>query len=174
MPEAASQKPPCPKDSGGGNHRSAAEIEADPKLQKEHDAAMAAALSLSFDAATAAAARAAATAAALSELLEEEKAQLTAKGGDAVAGMGGPRRPAAQAGVGTATSFSLRRGLGLLEDGLNAAALGAEAIESDVPGKQFIDAAPDGTDGSCARSEDGTPSGFAELPSMGLISWRFN
>jgi len=105
---------------------------------------------------------------------EEEKAQLTAKGGDAVAGMGGPRRPAAQAGVGTASSFSLRRGLGLLEDGLNAAALGAEAIESDVPGKQFIDASPDGTDGSCARSEDGTPSGFAELPSMGLISWRFN
>ena len=88
--------------------------------------------------------------------------------------MGGPRRPAAQAGVGTASSFSLRRGLGLLEDGLNAAALGAEAIESDTPGKQFIDAAPDGTDGSCARSEDGTPSGFAELPSMGLISWRFN
>ena len=105
---------------------------------------------------------------------EEEKAQLTAKGGDAVAGMGGPRRPAAQAGVGTASSFSLRRGLGLLEDGLNAAALGAEAIESDTPGKQFIDASPDGTDGSCARSEDGTPSGFAELPSMGLISWRFN
>ena len=62
----------------------------------------------------------------------EEKAQLTAKGGDAVAGMGGPRRPAAQAGVGTASSFSLRRGLGLLEDGLDAAALGAEAIESDA------------------------------------------
>ena len=56
----------------------------------------------------------------------------------------------------------------------DAAALGAEAIESDVPGKRFIDASPDGTDGSCARSEDGTPSGFAELPSMGLISWRFN
>ena len=55
---------------------------------------------------------------------EEEKAQLTAKGGDAVAGMGGPRRPAAQAGVGTASSFSLRRGLGLLEDGLDAAAPG--------------------------------------------------
>ena len=105
---------------------------------------------------------------------EEEKAQLTAKGGDAVAGMGGPRRPAAQNGLGTASSFSLRRGLGLLEDGLNAAALGAEAIESDMPGKQFIDASPDGTDGSCARSEDGTPSGFAELPSMGLVSWRFN
>ena len=105
---------------------------------------------------------------------EEEKAQLTAKGGDAVAGMGGPRRPAAQNGLGTASSFSLRRGLGLLEDGLNAAALGAEAIESDMPGKQFIDASPDGMDGSCARSEDGTPSGFAELPSMGLVSWRFN
>ena len=88
--------------------------------------------------------------------------------------MGGPRRPAAQNGLGTASSFSLRRGLGLLEDGLNAAALGAEAIESDMPGKQFIDASPDGTDGSCARSEDGTPSGFAELPSMGLVSWRFN
>ena len=117
-------------------------------------------------------------------LTQEEKAKedeaavkaaavLTAKGGDAVASMGGPLRPAASAGAGP-SSFALRRGLGLLEDELNAAALGTEPIESDSPGKQFMDASPDRTDSSCARSEGGVPSGFAELPSMGLISWRFN
>ena len=117
-------------------------------------------------------------------LTQEEKAKedeaavkaaavLTAKGGDAVASMGGPLRPAASAGAGP-SSFALRRGLGLLEDELNAAALGTEPIQSDSPGKQFMDASPDRTDSSCARSEGGVPSGFAELPSMGLISWRFN
>ena len=117
-------------------------------------------------------------------LTQEEKAKedeaavkaaavLTAKGGDAVASMGGPLRPAASAGAGP-SSFALRRGLGLLEDELNAAALGTEPIESDSPGKQFMDASPDRTDSSCARSEGGVPSGFAELPIMGLISWRFN
>ena len=117
-------------------------------------------------------------------LTQEEKAKedeaavkaaavLTAKGGDAVASMGGPLRPAASGGAGP-SSFALRRGLGLLEDELNAAALGTEPIESDSPGKQFMDASPDRTDSSCARSEGGVPSGFAELPSMGLISWRFN
>jgi len=117
-------------------------------------------------------------------LTQEEKAKedeaavkaaavLTAKGGDAVASMGGPLRPAASAIAGP-SSFALRRGLGLLEDELNAAALGTEPIESDSPGKQFMDASPDRTDSSCARSEGGVPSGFAELPSMGLISWRFN
>ena len=117
-------------------------------------------------------------------LTQEEKAKedeaavkaaavLTAKGGDAVASMGGPLRPAASGSAGP-SSFALRRGLGLLEDELNAAALGTEPIESDSPGKQFMDASPDRTDSSCARSEGGVPSGFAELPSMGLISWRFN
>ena len=110
---------------------------------------------------------------------EEEKAQLTAKGGDAVAGMGRSRRPAAQNGLGTASSFSLRRGLGLLEDGLNAAALGAEAIESDMPGKQFIDASPDGTDGSWRALGGWDPVGVRRAAQHGsrilevqLKSWR--
>ena len=70
--------------------------------------------------------------------------------------------------------FPLRRGLGLLKDGLNAAALGAEAIESDMPGSSSSTRHRTGRTGRPQALEDGTPSGFAELPSMGLVSWRFN